>query len=227
VTTSADLPRFAGGGRLAGSLLIIGAGLMFAGGGMPFVTSLGGEVWNLRGTDQLMVIASAEIAWLWANGLILAGTVLTLAGLAATVPWLESHGVSAATRWMIVGVFYAGTGLWMAALVGRLSITLWAAELGVSSLSVVYEGFDRFQERALDVFMILGLGSLVVVGAALARTALKTWGGLLLGLAVLALGLTLVAERIPAFVYMGTGLLGIALVATSSSRAVRNRAVRR
>lgn len=102
MTTEAGFPRSAGGARLAGSLLIVGAGLMFAGGGTPFVTSLGGEVWNLRGTDQLMVIASAETAWLWANGLILAGTVLTLAGLAAAVPWLESHGVSAATRWATV-----------------------------------------------------------------------------------------------------------------------------
>lgn len=206
--------RFADGPRLAGSLLVLGAGLMFAGGGTPFVTSLGGEVWNLRGSDQLIVIASAESAWSWANGLILAGTVLTLAGLAAAVPWLESHQVSAATRWITVGVFYAGTALWMAALVGRLSITLWAAERGDSSLSSIYEGFDRFQERALDVFMILGLGSLIVVGAALTRTALKTWGGLLLAVAVSALALMLVAERIPAFVYMGTGLVGIALLAT-------------
>lgn len=227
MTTEADVPRFAGGGRRAGSLLVIGAGLMFAGGGTPFVSSLGGEVWNLRGTDQLMVIASAEAAWSWANGLILAGTVLTLAGLAAAVPWLQSLQVSAATGWMTVGVFYAGTGLWMAALVGRLSITLWAADLEDSSMSLVYEGFDRFQERALDVFMILGLSSLVIVGAALTRTALKTWGRLLLALAVLALALTLVAERIPAFVYMGTGLVGLALVTTSRSQATRNQAVRR
>ena len=190
---------------------------MFAGGGTPFVTSLGGEVWNLRGTEQLAVIASAGTAWSWANGLILAGTVLTLAGLAAALPWLEFHHVSAVTRWMTVGLFYAGTGLWMAALVGRLSITLWATELGDSSLSLVYEGFDRFQERALDVFMALGLASLALVGAALTRTGSKTWGRVLLVVAVVALGLTLVAERIPAFVYVGTGLLGIALLTRSTN----------
>jgi hypothetical protein len=201
---------------------------MFAGGGTPFMTSLGREVWNLRGTDQLVAIAAAQTAWSWANGLILAGTILTLAGLAAALPWLESHQVPAGIRWMAVGVFYAGSALWMAALVGRLSVTLWAAELARdnSPLALVYEGFDRFQERALDVFMILGLASLAVLGATLARMALRMWGVALVAVGAIGLGLTLVAERIPAFVYVGTAVLGVALLTTPSTQPTMDRARR-
>lgn len=204
--------------RVTGLVLLAGAGLMFAGGGLPFITSLGGEAWTSRGVEQLAVIAGAPTAWLWANGLILAGTVLTVSGVAAATRWLEHHDVNAAARASAVA-FSIGAGLWIAALVMRMSVTLWAADLAEigSSTADVYEAFDLFQERSLDVFMALGLGSLALIGVAL-LPRMRALGAALVLVAALGVGLGIV-ERIPAFVYMASAVLGAGMLTASRLNA--------
>lgn len=211
---TASLAELATTPRIAGSVLVVAAVVMFAGASIPFVTKLGGEAWYGTPTEVLVAVSESPVAWKWANGLIAVAAIGTAAGLAGINSRLVP-GEGAALAGLIVFTLAAGVEL-----VGRIllvTVTPWVAEQpSTSSIAALYDAVYQLGEGLIRAFILVAFVSLALFGIA-ALQANITWLGIILILfGIAGLVLEVVGAAIPALIYIGTATLGASIVLTST-----------
>ena len=198
--------------RLAGSLLLIGALVIFATGAAigflapslsdapPFVT------------DDVSRVAAAisgnPTAWRWANGLILAAAILTALGL---VPLSLRFGGRSRT-WAFMALVAFVFAAMFAGIDRMISmyVTTWAAQqYPDATVFTVWEAFEGL--RLGLAFYILAFIALGLYGFAIVQTQRsRAPGWFFMTVSGLAIALEVVAGiGIPGFVYLGTAALGV------------------
>jgi hypothetical protein len=158
--------------------------------------------------------------WAWIHTWMIAGLVITPAGLVGlTLALRESTATVLAG--MATAVYGLGAVCWIVCLAFRLTVTPWAAEQAVSS-GQVPDGFSAYERWAGALYVVHMLtayvGSAVLGIALLASDALPTWlgwAGIVWGLAFAAgFAATRFAGAFnpPFWAHLYTGTVGLVLL---------------
>ncbi len=202
------------GSVLAGGVLV--AGLV--------IFLVGATAWRLDyqrpSQESLPVIHADRRRWAWIHTWMIAGLVVTPAGLAGLVVTLDEETAAVLTA-MATAVYLSGGVCWIASLAFRLTVVPWAAARTVTDghVPVGFDAYDRWAGRLYTVHMLTAyVGSAVLGIAVLASDALPPWlgwTGVVWGLAFAA---GLVATRFagpfnpPFWAHLYTGTVGVTLV---------------
>ena len=164
--------------RIAGLALVGGGAVFFAGVSIPLLSSLGVRVWSAPLPEYLKLIAAHRSAWLWTNGGIVAGVLLTAGGLGGLTALLREAGEDLLGQTGLL-LFGMGATFWIVELAFRLSVTLWAAETAASSAPpALFEPLHRWMGTLFFVYMVLAYLATALYGGALLQTGLlPTWLG--------------------------------------------------
>lgn len=185
---------------------------------------VGATAWRLEYQrplqESLTAIHRDRRRWAWIHLWMLAGTFVTLAGMAGLAVILEGSSASVLTA-MAGAVYVSGGVCWLASLTFRLTVVPWAAEHS-ALLGGVPDGFvayDRWSGALYCVHMLTAYVASSVLGIAiLASDALPTWlgwTGIVWGLAFAA---GLVATRFagpfnpPFWAHLYTATVGVVLL---------------
>ncbi|MDX1467743.1 MAG: hypothetical protein R3258_00215 [Acidimicrobiia bacterium] len=197
-------------GRIGGILLILGAIVMFTGAAIPFLTHLGGEAWTGLPGEVMSAVARGPGLWRWANGLIAVAALITVLGLAGAVRLFWSDGPLALAG---LATFVVATGLEITSRTLNMSVYPWAAAQGKPAATVVFEGLYELSESLIQGFILIAFVALVLFGIAALQYGAGGLGALLVVFGVIGIFLEIVGAAIPALVFMGTGALGIWMLA--------------
>jgi hypothetical protein len=195
-------------------------GLSFSSPAFPFRCS---PAWacgcGARLAEYLKLIAANRAAWLWTNGGIVVGVLLTAVGLSGLTALLREAGEGLLGQTGLL-LFALGVTFWVIELAFRLSVTVWAAEetANTGSPPAFFEPLHRWVGTLFFVYMVLAYLATAVYGGALLQTGLlPTWvgwvtlGAGLLGALSFVTGLPTIFS-IPAGVHLAPLLIGVALL---------------
>jgi hypothetical protein len=204
------------GARFAGLLLAAGG----IGGGVLVATSLAVSpaIWNGPEEAALRLIAAHSRIWRVANVGFVVATVLTAAGLFVITDAVGDQGAMLAAA-AAVAFALAGT-LWLVTLAIRISITPGVASAFVADGMVdpAFAPLGRLGSAMFTAFIFVGAGALVALGGAIlyggAIAAILGWITAIAGLAIVVSYLWF-GDTLPAFIYMPTTAIGIALLVAS------------
>jgi hypothetical protein len=201
------------GGQLAG-VLLAGAGLVgiLLVGPTAFVPA---AIWGGPRDVALRLIAQHPLLWRSGNTGFVIATVMTAAGLFVLPDALGPHGAPLASG-AALAFALAGT-LWLVTLAIRLTVTPGVALTFVAhgTIDPAFEPLARLGYALFVAFVFIGSAAVVVLGVAIVLGGAL---GALLGWAVAIAGLLIIAsylwfgDTLPAFVYMPTTAVGIALL---------------
>lgn len=202
--------------RFAG--LLLGAGGL--GSGILVATSLAVSpaIWNGPEEAALRLIAAHARIWRTANVGFALATVLTAAGLFVTTDVVGQQGAVLAVA-AAVAYALAGT-LWLVTLAIRLSITpgVAAAFVAEGTVDPAFAPLGRLSSAMFTAFIFMGAGALVILGAAILYggviASVLGWITAVAGVAIAASYLWF-GDTLPAFIYMPTTAIGIALLVAS------------
>jgi hypothetical protein len=199
-------------GQLGGIVLIASTVIMFAGAAVANFTLAQSQTGFGGEPEQLLAaIAANPSAWRLADILILAAIILTVVGLVPITPGFGGSGRSWAQAGLLVFSISAALG----AIRRIVSIYLepWVALDGIDLNDTTVEAFSRFGEGLGEWFTILAFTAVALYGMAFLRSAeSRATGWLLVGGGVVGLILHLVGAGIPAFIFLETGALGVAIL---------------
>ncbi|HSK27964.1 MAG TPA: hypothetical protein VK894_13720 [Jiangellales bacterium] len=185
---------------------------------------VGAVAWRLdyqRPHEQsLPIVVRDRRRWVWIHTWMIAGLVVTPAGLAGLALAMDEPTATVLTA-MATAVYLSGGVCWIASLAFRLTVVASAAERTVTE-GHVPEGFavqDRWAGALYVVHMLTAyVGSAVLGAAVLASDALPTWLGWVgIGWGV-SFAAGLVATRFagpfnpPFWAHLYTGALGMVLL---------------
>ena len=199
--------------RLAGSVLIAGAALMFVGAAVPLFTDLGLEAWTADWEARLELISASPTAWRVANALLIGGAVVTVVGSALTANLFRLLGLTAEAA-AAVALFPVGVALEAVNRTSNMTVAVWAAEAKATDdpLFRVFEGIDAWRALLGDLFLVLAAASLVVIGVGFWRARRRPLGAIVIGFGVVALATGVFSELVPTVVFLGTGAVGVGLI---------------
>ncbi len=164
-------------------------------------------------------IAGNPSAWVWANSLILSAALITALGL---VP-ISFRFEGSSRPWAFTGLvaFALGAVFEVIDRVMSIGVTSWAApQYPDPVVLTIVEAFDRFDDGLRTAFAILAFVAIGFYGTAMRQTEATTQlGWAFVVVAMLGVVLEVVGVGIPGFVYLGTGALGVAILATWSQPA--------
>ncbi len=194
--------------RLAGTVLIGAMAVMLMGASIGFLApSLREAPWTDDLQQGAAAIAGNPTAYAWANGLILAATLLTALGL---VPFsLGFEGRSRPWAWTALASFALAAVFETMDRIISIQVFTWAAGEGLTVSGPVIQSLVRVQGGLSALFYILGFMALALYGIAFlqeARYGVVGWW--FVGGGVLGFGFLLAGAAIPAMVFFGTGALG-------------------
>ena len=200
-------------GRVAGTVLIIAAAIMFTGAAIGFLAPSLREAPPFVTDDverAAAAIAGNPTAWRWANGLILVAAILTALGLVPISLRFEGRGRPWAWTGLVAFVFAA-----VFAAIDRMismQVTTWAAQrYPDATVFTVWEAFERFGGGLGVAFYILGFLALGLYGIAMAQTErTRGLGWAFVAASLFGIALEVVGAGIPAYVFLGTAALGVA-----------------
>ena len=170
--------------------------------------------------ESLPAIHTDRRRWAWIHTWMIAGLVVTPAGLAGLVVTLDEQTAAVLTA-MATAVYLSGGVCWIAALAFRLTVVSWAAARTVNDghVPVGFDAYDRWAGTLYVVHMLTAyVGSAVLGAAVLASEALPTWLGLTGVVWGLAFAAGLVATRFagpfnpPFLAHLYTGAVGVTLL---------------
>lgn len=163
-------------------------------------------------TDDVERVAAAiagnPTAWRWAEGLILAATILTALGLVPIT--LRFEGRSRPWAWSgLVAFTFAATFGAINRMIG-IGVTTWAAQRYPDPTAIAT--WDAFGSLPLgNAFSYLAFLALGLYGVALLeRAGTADLGWLFVGVGVVGVGLEVVGAVIPGFIFLGTAAFGAA-----------------
>ena len=199
---------------MVGSVLVAGLAVFLVGAG----------AWRLEyqspPQESLPAIHRDRRRWTWIHVWMVAGVLVTCAGLAGLAVILEEPTARVLAA-MAAAVYVSGGICWIASLAFRLTVVRWAAEQAVT-VGEAPDGFaayDRWAGALYCVHMLTAYVASAVLGiAVLVSDALPTWlgwTGVGWGLAFAA---GLVATRFagpfnpPFWAHLYTGAIGISLL---------------
>ena len=170
--------------------------------------------------EALPLIHRDHRRWAWIHTWMIAGLVITPAGLVGLTLALREHTATVLAG-MATAVYGVGAVCWIVSLAFRLTVTPWAAEQAVTS-GQVPDGFAAYERWAGALYVVHMLtayvGSAVLGIAVLASDALPTWlgwAGIVWGLAFAAgLAATRFAGAFnpPFWAHLYTGGVGLVLL---------------
>ena len=156
----------------------------------------------------MQAIAGNPTAYAWANGLILAATLITALALVPLSIRFEARGrpcaLTALATFCFAAVFEA---------IDRIisvNVYTWAAQQGLDVTDIALQAFIRLDDGLGDTFHILAFLSLGLYGIAMSKRAVA--GGLgwvFVTASVIGIILQLVGAAIPAMVFFGTAAFGV------------------
>jgi hypothetical protein len=206
--------------RIAGIALVAGNVVFFGGVSIPLFSGLSLRVWSAPLPEYLELIAAHRAAWLWTNGGIILGVLLTAVGLSALTALLNEAGDRLLARAGLL-LFAMGVMFWLIELTFRLSVTVWAAGETVimGAPPPFFEPLHQWVELLFFIYMVLAYLATAAYGGALLQTAsLPDWlGWVTLGVGVFG-AISFIAGlptifSIPAGVHLMPLLTGIVLLA--------------
>ncbi|MEJ2598828.1 MAG: hypothetical protein P8Z00_10875 [Anaerolineales bacterium] len=198
--------------QIGGIVLIASTVIMFAGAAIANLTLAQSQMGFGGEPEQLLAaIAAHPFAWRLADILILAAIILTAVGLVPITPGFGEPGRS----WARAGLLVFSISAVLGATRRIVSIYLepWVAVEGIELNNITVEAFSRFGEGLGEWFTILAFIAVALYGMAfLYRTATNATGWLFILGGVVGLILHLVGAGIPAFIFLETGALGVAIL---------------
>lgn len=198
--------------RQLSAILLVGAAvIMFTGAGIAVLSpSLNPAVFTSDLRVYLESVESNPIAWMWAQGLIITGGIVTLFGLVALAQKFQGY----ARQWGWVGVAAYGLSTVFLALnrILDMSVGILATELLADPNSLKsFTPLLAIDDILGDWWGALAWVSLVATGIALIRTAgIRVKGTAFTAVGLVGLGLDLIGATIPAMIFFATAALGIA-----------------
>jgi hypothetical protein len=202
------------GSELVGGVLVAGLGIFLVG-------AVGWRLDYQRPLpESLPLIHQDRRRWAWIHAWMMAGVVVTTAGLAglAAIDEALTDGVLTAVA---AAVYLTGAVCWLASLAFRLTVTSWTAEQTVTLGAVPqdFAAYDGWAGLLYRVHMLTAFSASAVLGAAVVvSSGLPTWlgwAGVVWGIAFAA---GLVATRFagpfnpPFWAHLYTGTLGVFLL---------------
>jgi hypothetical protein len=201
------------------------AGLLLAGGGVLLFLLVGPTafvspaIWNGPQDVALRLISEHSLVWRVANIGFAMATIVTAAGLFLTPGLVGGRGASMA--WVSAVVFVLGAVPWLLTLAIRVAITPGVADGFVADGTVdpTFTPLTRLNGALFPAFILTASASIAALGAAIIA------GGTLgepLGWACLVAGLAIggsylvVGDTLPAFVYLPTAAVGLAMLLSNS-----------
>ncbi len=170
--------------------------------------------------ESLPLIHRDRRRWVWIHVWMVAGTVVTPAGLAGVAVILDKSTATVLAA-MAATAYLAGAVCWLASLAFRLTVVPWAAEQAVTVGDIPdgYAAYDRWSGALYCVHMLTAYVASAVLGiAVLVSDDLPTW----LGWAGLGWGLAfaagLLATRFagpfnpPFWAHLYTATVGVVLL---------------
>ena len=199
---------------IAGLLLVVAPLL----GAIPLANPQFFTVWSAPREQHIERVAAHRRAWSWLNAGFVLATVGTSAGLVALVVGLAGGdpGRSALVAGLALAYAMAGV-LWCAVLAIRVRTTPALQDLGITPAPGAAEVLLGAATGGMfAAFVLMTSVTLVALGAVLALTgtvaAVVAWVAALI--AAVATGIQLVTgDTVPAFLYVPTLLIGVALLA--------------
>jgi hypothetical protein len=197
------------------------AGLLLAGAGLAGVILVGPTafvppaIWNGPQVVALKLIAEHPRIWRVANAGFVIATVMTTAGLFVLPDVVGAGGAPLATAAAVT--FALAASLWLVTLAIRLAVTPAVASTFVAggTIDPAYGPLTQLGHAMFVAFIFIGSASLVALGVALvlggALAAVLGWVVAIAGLLIIGSYLWF-GDTLPAFVYMPTTAIGIALL---------------
>lgn len=199
--------------RISGSVLILGAVVMFIGASIPFLTGLGGEAWTGNPEEVLSAVSREPGAWKWANGLIAAAGLLTVIGLAGLTAYLwPDHPVAIAA----LITFAIAAAMDIASRLLNARVAPWAASQPAEGEgAAVFVGMHELSEGLIQGFILIAFVSMAIYGLAVLQHGTLWLGALLVLFGIGGFILELVGAAIPALIFIGTAVMGIWVITTA------------
>lgn len=197
--------------RIAGICLVISSTIFFIAVTIPAVTDLTVGVWSAPFAEQLALVAAHTTAWQAANLGMLVAAFINIAGIEGFAS--AAHGLRPAAKSGSL-LFAAASILWIARLLLRLSVTVWAARaLGEdSNAGGLLEPLHAWGSLMTDVYLPASYFGLALLGAGLLRPPIeKVWLGWVLLIGGVSGGISTIA-RIPSFLSIPAGVQMLVLV---------------
>ena len=199
---------------MVGGVLVAGLGIFLVGAG----------AWRLAFQrplqESLPAIHRDRRRWAWIHVWMVAGVLVTVAGLAGLAVIVEGPTARVLAA-MAAAVYLSGGICWIASLVFRLTMVPWAAEQAVTVGDAPdgFAAYDRWAGALYCVHMLTAyLASTVLGMSVLVSDALPTWFGWTGVGWGLAFSAGLVATRFsgpfnpPFWAHLYTGALGVSLL---------------
>jgi hypothetical protein len=198
--------------QLGGIVLIAFTVIMFAGAAIANLTLAQSQTGFGAEPEQLLAAKAANpSAWRLADILILTAIILTAVGLVPITLGFGGPGRSRAQAGLLVYSISASLG----AVRRIISIYLepWVAVERIDLNDTTVEAFSRFGEGLGEWFTILAFVAVALFGTAFLRsTESRATGWFFVGGGMVRLILHLVGAGIPAFIFLETGALGVAIL---------------
>lgn len=197
------------------------AGILLAGAGLVGVVLVGPTafippaIWTGPQGVSLRLIAEHRRRWRVANAGFIVATILTSAGLFVLPSVVGTKGSSLATAAAVA--FALAGGLWLVTLAIRISVTpsVAAGYLASGVVDPAFAPLAKLGSALFIAFVTIGSAALVPLGGAIILGGVLGdgigWGVALAGIAIVASYLRF-GDTLPAFVYMPTTAVGIALL---------------
>jgi hypothetical protein len=195
--------------QVGGAILVLSTAIMFTGAGIAnFELARNRTGFGDEAEQVVAAIAANPSGWKLANVLILAAIILVPLGL---IP--VTFGCGGRSRaWALVGLVTFSISAVFGAIRQTVSIYLepWIAVQGMDLRDPVVEAFSRFGEGLGEWFTILAFAAIAIYGISMTRRTQPRPAGWLFNVgSVLGLILHLIGAGIPAFIFLGTGALGV------------------
>jgi hypothetical protein len=198
--------------QVGGIVLIASTIIMFAGAAIAnFTLAQSRTNFGAEPEQLLAAIAANPSAWRLADILILAAIILTALGLVPITLEFEASG----RPWAWAGLLVFSISAVFGAIRRIVSIYLepWVAVEGIDLDDTAVEAFSRFGVGLGEWFTILAFAAIALYGMAFLRGAeSRATGWLFVGGGAVGLILHLVGAGIPAFIFLETGALGVAIL---------------
>jgi hypothetical protein len=197
--------------RLGGAVLVLGTLAMIAGAAIPFYApSLNQAPWTADVQLGASLIAGNPGAYAWASGLFLAAGLITALGLGPVSMAFTARGQPWARMGLVTFVFSA-----VCSTIDRtisIKVFTWGAVQHLDTTTPLVQTILRFQSGMGQLTHLLAYTAIGLYGAAMLLRVvpfLLGWVFVLGGVAGVAA--KVVGHPIPAFSYLGTGALGVAM----------------
>ncbi|MDX1435299.1 MAG: hypothetical protein R3335_00715 [Anaerolineales bacterium] len=198
--------------RPAGWILIGAAAVMLLGAAIGFLApSLRDAPWTDDPQLAAVTIAGNPAAYAWANGLILAASIITAIGFVPACA--QFRGASRPWAWSAVIAFALAAGFESLDRTISIQVYTWAATQDLQITDPAIRTFILFQEGLSNLFYWLGFLAIGLFGVALLSGPHGSGlGWVFVAGCVLGIGLHLAGGAIPAMIFFGTAAIGGVIV---------------